>query len=105
MGSQLPVLLDGLLVVCHRFLGRLHALLCRTDTCSGHVQLLAQLQLRLPGVLLQLVIHLIYGFLQGHKDSQAQETWEGKCRPGRCLRGGDQCEATQELLPEALASR
>ncbi len=64
--GELSVFLDGLLVVCHRFLCRLHPLLRLTDAGSTQIQLLSQLQLRLSGVLLQLIIHLIDGFLHQH---------------------------------------
>lgn len=67
MCGQLAVLLDGLLIVRNCLLGCFHALLGLPNSGSCHVQLLTELQLCLPRILLQLIIHLVHCFLDATK--------------------------------------
>jgi len=65
VSRELAVLRDGLLVIGDGLLRRLHVFLRLSDLRGAQVQHLPQLQLRLSGVLLQLVVHLVYSFLDG----------------------------------------
>lgn len=72
VSCELSVLLDGLLVVSHSLLSSFNTFLGLSDSGAAQVQHLPQLQLRLSGVLLQLVVHLIYSFLKGGDNQQGQ---------------------------------
>lgn len=63
MGSQLAVFLYSLLVVRNCLLSSFYPLLGLPHPGTCHVQLLPELKLSLPGILLQFIIHLIYSFL------------------------------------------
>lgn len=82
MGSQLAVLLDGLLVVCNSLLGCFYTLLGLPNPRACHVQLLPQLQFCLARVLLQLIVHLIHRFLEGAKAVEAKEKQSQSRRSG-----------------------
>lgn len=67
---ELAVFLDGLLVISYRLLCSLNMFLSLSDSRGAQIQHLPQLQLRLSGVLLQLVVHFIYSFLKGGGNDQ-----------------------------------
>ncbi len=71
VSCELAVFLDGLLVICHSLLRSLNSFLSLSNSRGAQIQHLPQLQLRLSGVLLQLIVHLIYSFL---KDEDIKRT-------------------------------
>ncbi len=70
VSRELAVLLDGLLVIGYSLLRSFDTFLGLSDSRTAQIQHLSQLQLRLSGVLLQLVVHLVYGFLKGGDSDQ-----------------------------------
>ncbi|KAA8579248.1 hypothetical protein FQN60_007189 [Etheostoma spectabile] len=70
VSCELAVFLDGLLVIGYGLLRSFNVFLRLSDLRSAQIQHLPQLQLRLSGVLLQLIVHLIYSFLEGGDSTQ-----------------------------------
>ena len=74
VSRELSVLLDGLLVIGDGLLRSFHSFLRLSDFRRAEIQHLPQLQLRLSGVLLQLVVHLVDGFLQRGNSGREKRT-------------------------------